>query len=197
MPPHSSHLRQPLDVGYFGPLKKAYGREIEQVIKASITYISKTEFLPAFYAAFQATITQNNIKGGFRGAGLVPLNVDYVISKLDVKIHTPTPPEGSPELPDPWVSKTPQTVRETESQSAFLESRIRRHKSSSPASIIEAMKSMTKGLKATQHEMALMRVELRDLQDANYILSRRRSEKKTHLRNRGTMTVREGQALID
>jgi hypothetical protein len=27
MPPHSSHLLQPLDVGCFGPLKKAYGRE--------------------------------------------------------------------------------------------------------------------------------------------------------------------------
>ncbi|GKU14024.1 unnamed protein product, partial [Fusarium langsethiae] len=28
MPAHASHLLQPLDVGCFGPLKKAYGREI-------------------------------------------------------------------------------------------------------------------------------------------------------------------------
>ena len=197
MPSHSSHLLQPLDVGCFGPLKIAYGREIEHLIKCSITHISKTEFLHAFYTAFQATITESNIKGGFRGAGLVPLDADYVISKLDVKLHTPTPPEGTPELPDPWVSKTPKTIKETESQSAYLENRIRRHKSSSPSSIIDAMKSMTKGLKAHQHEMALLRTEVRDLRDANHILSRRRRERKTRLRNGGSMTIDEGIALID
>jgi hypothetical protein len=52
MPPHSSHLLQPLDVGCFGLLKKAYGREIEHLIRSSIMYISKIKFFPAFYAAF-------------------------------------------------------------------------------------------------------------------------------------------------
>ncbi|KAL9561332.1 hypothetical protein ACKAV7_014687 [Fusarium commune] len=46
MPPHSSHLLQPLDVGCFGPLKKAYGREIDRLIKRSITHISKPDFFP-------------------------------------------------------------------------------------------------------------------------------------------------------
>lgn len=57
MPHHSSHLLQPLDVACFGPLKKAYVREIEHLIKCSITHISKTEFLPAFHAAWKATMT--------------------------------------------------------------------------------------------------------------------------------------------
>jgi hypothetical protein len=197
MPPHSSHLLQPLDVGCFGPLKKAYSREIEHLIKCSITHISKTEFLPAFHAAFQATMTESNIKGGFRGAGLVPLDAEHVVSKLDVKLHTPTPPEGTPELPDPWVSKTPKTVKETKSQSAYLENQIRRHNSSSPALIIDGLKSISKGFLAIQHKMALIEAEVRDLRDANHILSRRRREKKTRLRNRGAMTVNEGQALID
>jgi hypothetical protein len=38
MPPHSSHLLQPLDVGCFGLLKKAYGLEIEQLIRYSVQY---------------------------------------------------------------------------------------------------------------------------------------------------------------
>ncbi|KAH7471636.1 hypothetical protein FOMA001_g13611 [Fusarium oxysporum f. sp. matthiolae] len=91
MPPHSSHLLQPLDVECFGLLKKAYGREIERLIRYSITYISKTEFFLAFYAAFQATMTEANIKAGFRGAGLVPLDPESVVSKLDVQARTPTP----------------------------------------------------------------------------------------------------------
>src|SRR5688572_7555894 len=59
------------------------------------------------------------------------------------------------------------------------------------------MQSITKGLKAYQHEMALLRMEVQDLRDANHILSRRRREKKTRLRNGGTITVKEGQASIN
>ncbi|ENH75792.1 hypothetical protein FOC1_g10001177, partial [Fusarium oxysporum f. sp. cubense race 1] len=67
--------------------------EIEQLIRRSITHISKTEFFPAFYAAFQLTMTKSNIKGGFRGARLAPFNSEVVISKLDMQLWTPTPVE--------------------------------------------------------------------------------------------------------
>jgi hypothetical protein len=101
MPPHSSHLLQPLDVGYFSLLKKAYGREIEHLIRCSITHVSKTEFFPAFYAAYQATMTEQNIRSSFRGAGLVPLDPESVVSKLDVQLRTPTPvkEEAGPSTP--------------------------------------------------------------------------------------------------
>ena len=48
IPPHLSHLLQPLNVGYFGPLKRAYGREIERLIKLLVNYIIKDEFLIVF-----------------------------------------------------------------------------------------------------------------------------------------------------
>ena len=107
MPPHSSHLLQPLDVGCFGVLKKAYGREIEHLIRCSITHVSKTEFFPAFHAAFQATMTERNIKSAFRGAGLVPFNPESVVSKLDVQLRTPPPVEEEVVPSTPWGSKTP------------------------------------------------------------------------------------------
>jgi hypothetical protein len=85
MPPHSSHLLQPLDVGYFGPLKKAYDRETEHLIRSSITHVSKTKFFPASYAAFQAVTIGSNIKGvSLKRAALVPLGPEAVLSKLDV-----------------------------------------------------------------------------------------------------------------
>src|SRR5437016_12889437 len=66
MPLHSSHLLQPLDVGCFGPLKRAYGKEVENMMKNGINHITKLKFLPAIRAAFEATFTSSNIKGGFR-----------------------------------------------------------------------------------------------------------------------------------
>lgn len=60
MPAHSSHLLQPLDVGCFSPLKKAYGKQIENLMRALHTHIAKGDFLPAFKVAFAATFTSAN-----------------------------------------------------------------------------------------------------------------------------------------
>ncbi|KAG7001283.1 hypothetical protein FocnCong_v013165 [Fusarium oxysporum f. sp. conglutinans] len=159
MPPYSSHLLQPLDVGYFNLLKNAYSREIEHLIRCSITHVSKTEFFPAFYAAHQATMTEKNIKSAFRGARLVPLDPESVVSKLDVQLQTPTPAEEVANPSTTWVSKTLKTALEAGSQSEYLERRIKRHKSSSLESIIEAIKSLEKSTKEWQKEPDYRREE--------------------------------------
>ena len=197
MPPHSSHLLQPLDVGCFGLLKKAYGREIEHLIRCSITHVSKTEFFPAFYAAFQATMTEENIRAAFRGAGLIPIDPESIVSKLDIQLRTPTPVEEEVDPSTPWVSKTPKTVLEAQYQSEYLQRRISRHHSSSPESILAALKSLSKGTQAMMHENALLRSEVHGLRQANEILSRRRRTKRSRLQKRGVMTVDEGREATD
>ena len=107
MPAHSSHLLQPLDVGCFGPMKKAYNKEIEYLVQARITHITKEDFFPAFKKAFDTTITNFNIKGGFRGAGLVPLNPQNVLSRLDVKLVISKSSRPSSCEANLWESKTP------------------------------------------------------------------------------------------
>jgi DDE superfamily endonuclease len=92
MPLHSLHLLQPLDVSCFSLLKKAYSRQAERLMRSKITCITKLEFLLCFKTAFDASITESNIQGGFRGASLVPLDPEAVISKLEVRLRTPTPP---------------------------------------------------------------------------------------------------------
>ena len=47
---HSSNLTQPLDVGLFSGLKRAYVREISTFVRAHITHITKVEFFLAFHA---------------------------------------------------------------------------------------------------------------------------------------------------
>jgi hypothetical protein len=153
--------------------------------------------LPAFYAAFKATITGSNTQGGFKGAGLIPFDPENVISKLDVQLRIPTPPEEATKPSTPWASKTPTTATEAQSQSEYLERRIRRHKSSSPESIIEALKSNTKATKAAMHEVVLLRKGLRNLRDANKILSRRRKVKKTRIQKGGAITIQETSQVID
>lgn len=92
MLPHSSYLLQPLDVGCFSPLKRAYSREIESLIRYHINHITKLEFLPAIKAAYNRSFTPANIQSAFLGAGLVPLQPDVILSKLDIRLRILTLP---------------------------------------------------------------------------------------------------------
>jgi hypothetical protein len=86
-----------------------------------ISYITKLEFLPYFIAAFKNLITKSNIQGGFRGASLVLLNAEAVISKLNVCLRTPLLQATNVAL---WVSKTPSNTLEFGSQSTLIRERI-------------------------------------------------------------------------
>ncbi|OAQ57491.1 DDE superfamily endonuclease [Pochonia chlamydosporia 170] len=194
---HSSHILQPLDVGCFGPLKKAYGKEIEGLMRAHITHITKANFFPAFFTAFKAAMTRENIQGAFRGAGLIPFNPKSVLSRLDVRLRTPTPVEEALELPNAWVPKTPNNPTEATSQTNYIKRRISRHQGSSLTSILDAMDQFAKGTCGIMHKMALLKAENQQLREANALLSKRRRAKKTRLRQGGSITISEGQALQD
>ena len=197
MPPHSSHLLQPLDVGCFGPLKQAYGRQIEDLMRAHINHVSKLEFLCAFREAFFASITKKNIQGGFAGAGLVPYDPERVLSKLDVQLRTPTPTGPPLAVADLWVSKTPQNPLEANSQSELIKTRISNHQNSSPTSMLNAVDQFTKGAKAMMHQVALLRAENSSLRKANEALSKRRRAKKTRVRLGGSLTRQDAEDLLD
>ena len=195
MPAHSSHILQPLDISCFGPLKKAYGRQIEDLMKASITHITKEDFLPAFYTAFHDSMTKENIQGGFRGAGIIPFDPERVISTLDLKFKTPSPANSRPGSAGSWVSKTPITAKQVISQSSILKKRITGHPDSSPTKSLDALESFEKGATAVMHEVALLRAQVRGLQAANELVSKRRRAKKTRLRAEGSLSVQEARDL--
>jgi hypothetical protein len=197
MPPHSSHMLQPLDIGCFGPLKKAYGREIERLVRARITHVTKSDFLPAFCAAFKTAMTVKNVQGAFRGAGLTPLDPKVVLSRLNVRLQTPSPVEATLELPNMWVPKTPNNPTEATSQTDYIKKRISSHRGSSPTSILAAVDQIAKGTCGIMHQVALLKAEVTQLREANIILSKRRRARKTRLRQGGSITIAEGQALQD
>jgi len=127
IPPYSSYLLQPLDVGCFGLLKQAYGRQVEDLMRMHINHVSKLEFLCSFREAFFTSITERTIQGGFAGAGLMPYDLEKVLSKLDVKLRTPIPPTSRPGTLLPWVFQTPHNPREADSQLTLIKTRIANH----------------------------------------------------------------------
>ncbi|KAH5708175.1 hypothetical protein HBI81_256580 [Parastagonospora nodorum] len=180
MPPHSSHLLQPLDVGCFAPLKKAYGRQVEALMRSRISHVTKLEFLPAFKRAYEAAITSKNIQGGFRGAGLAPFDPERVISALDVKLRTSSPPFNTFELG---------------SQSTLVKARIQRHLGSSPTSMVEAFEKVSKGAAIIAHKPVLAQKEIAELRAANEAATQRKSYKRKRIQAEGTLIIEDGARL--
>ena len=196
LPSHSSHLTQPLDVGCFSVLKRMYGRQIELFIKAHINHITKVEFFLAFHTAYNQSITIENAKAGFRGAGLVPFSPQAVISKLDVRLRTPTPP-GTPSIDaNPWISQTPRNPTDALSQTTLVKNRIARQQGSSPTPIFETVAALAKGTEILAHEVTLLSAELQTLRQANEALSKRRRAKKTRLRQGEALIVKNGNDML-
>ncbi|RYN85670.1 hypothetical protein AA0119_g13236 [Alternaria tenuissima] len=121
MPAHSSHILQPLDVGCFAPLKRAYGKEIRGLANSHIDHIEKKAFLASFKEVFSGSFSMKNIQSSFQATGIVPHNPDVVLSELEVKPRTPTRPTPAAAG---WNPKTPSNAREIEAQSTLIRDRI-------------------------------------------------------------------------
>jgi hypothetical protein len=102
-----------------------------------------------------------------------------------VQLCTPTP---AALLEAPWESKTPSNVRELEAQSTLICERIRKHKSSSPASIIEAIGQLKKGVEVMMLSAELMRNRIVSLEKTNEAASACKQRKKKRIQHRRVLT---------
>src|SRR5271170_7723293 len=101
LPPHSSHLTQPLDVGVFGALKKHMAAEIEPLMRTGIARVQKVEWLTAFVAAHDRALSTKNVLSGFRGTGIHPFLPTKVLRRV-ARSPSPEPPPRPLTPPNPW-----------------------------------------------------------------------------------------------
>src|SRR5690606_10068265 len=73
LPPHTSHVLQPLDQSVFGPLKSAYRKELGYLEQWNdSTIVGKRNFLNCYRKARQSALTAQNIRSGWKSTGLWP-----------------------------------------------------------------------------------------------------------------------------
>ena len=63
---------------------------------------------------------ERNIRGAFKGARLIPLDLETIVLKLNVQLQTLTLVEEKANYPTLWVLKTLKTVLKARSQSEYL-----------------------------------------------------------------------------
>ncbi|EOA85915.1 uncharacterized protein SETTUDRAFT_78617, partial [Exserohilum turcica Et28A] len=85
-PPHSTHTLQPLDVSMFKPLSTAYSNEVSAFMDRSqgLASMSKRDFFPLFYQAWQASLKETTILNAFKATGISPLNPEVILQRFSV-----------------------------------------------------------------------------------------------------------------
>lgn len=82
LPPHTSDLTQPLDVGVFGPLKTALGIALEPILEKEVSRLHKSEWLTGYIEARDKAFCEDNVLGSWRGAGLIPFDPEKVLRHI-------------------------------------------------------------------------------------------------------------------
>ena len=195
MPPHSSHLLQPLDVGCFSVLKRSYGRQIEGLMRNGVNHIDKQDFLEAYYIARTETMNQSNIYSSFVAIGVVLYNLEQVLSKLNTQLWTPTPPLATTLTQGPWVPETPHNTTQLELQSKAIKDYIKHCTKSllSPTNL--ALNQLVKGCQMAMNSAILLAEENRQLQAENERQKRKKAKKRSYIAKGGVLIVQEGLDL--
>ena len=115
LPPHSSHLLQPLDVGFFRSLKSAWGKECNKYrAKAFGSYVTKEVFSEVFRNAWVSSVKMSLFVNAFRESGICPLNPGAIVER---KLAPSAPYSSVPVsiAPKPKLSSAAKKVTELES----------------------------------------------------------------------------------
>jgi hypothetical protein len=196
MPPHSSHLLQPLDVGVFSPLKRAYSKLVEQRMRNNYNHVDKLDFLGALPTARQEAFTPQNIRSGFAATGLMPFEPNRVIQKLRIQLKTPTPPgsRGGSDLSSP-IFGTPQNPRQLERFTTTVGD-LAYSGHISPSTFRFAYQQLAKSCGSIMAQGAIMKKEFDGLLAANEKEKRKQRKSKKQLLHNGGITSEEAQELI-
>jgi hypothetical protein len=194
MPPHSSHLLQPLDVGCFAPLKRAYGRLIEYKARIGLNTIDKFDFLEAYPQARMDAFKPDTIKNSFAAAGLIPLDPSRVLSQLNIRLSTPTPPGSQSTNSAP---KTPHNPKQLKKQISTIQ-RLLRDRTQSPSSTTKrALNQLLKGCEMAMNSAVLLAKENQDLRAANEKQRQKRKRSNRQIACTEGLSIQEGQNLLE
>jgi hypothetical protein len=188
MPPHSSHLLQPLDVGCFAVLKRAYGKCVENVMRSGQNHIDKLDFLDAFPDARIEAYKAETIKNSFSATGLVPYNPNRVISKLNIQLRTPTPPpsRGS-QSSQSSIYQTPSNHKQLQKHEISIKKLLKSRSKSPPSPLLSHIDRVLKSCQIHMHNHALL------IQDIK--LLRARAEKKESKKARSKLRISAPEGL--
>lgn len=178
LPPHCSHMLQPLDVGVFGPMKKYHAYETDRLIRAGISRFQRVEWVTLYQTVRTKALSTDNIRSAWRGAGLVPFCSGRVLNQLPIPFQpqptTPRQPTNNSQLDLSVLKSSPPDGTELRIANTVFNSALASSEPiASPTRRYAAR--VTQLLERQNAELIVIRKEL---EEQRAILNRRNNHKK-------------------
>jgi hypothetical protein len=114
LPPHAIHKLQPLDKGFFGPLKTAYASDVEKcLVNHPGQGVTLFHVSGLFRAAYSKMATVAKAEKTFAATGIFPFNPDATIedefASSYVTARNPDVVHQLPKMPDSWTADAKAT----------------------------------------------------------------------------------------
>jgi hypothetical protein len=110
-------------------------------MRVRINYINKLDFLEVYPLARIEAFKSETIKNSFGAASLVPFTLERVISKLNIRLRTPTPPSSRG---SDWDLKTPSNYIQLQKQASLIKALLRTRLRSPPSPLNSAINQVLK-----------------------------------------------------
>ena len=93
LPPHATHILQPLDIALFGPLKSKYKVELQRVLRRSKSKVVRKEhFIETYEVARRAAFCQTNCDSAWATSGMHPVDPSRPLQSTLIIKRPSTPP---------------------------------------------------------------------------------------------------------
>lgn len=197
LPPHLTHILQPLDVVVFQPLKHYHSKAINILVRDGLTSITKLEFLGCIQGVRNQAFKESTIKSAFEKTGIYPFHPHRVLKVLEERAprHTTPPLIQAPRNAYSSPIQTPTTVRHVNKAAYHIQKAIKESVKMDPALALK-INRFIKGSILNTTELLQVTTDLSRTRLAERVAKQRRAAKNTPLKSGGILTVADGRRMV-
>jgi hypothetical protein len=199
LPPHTSHLLQPLDVGVFSPLKRALSAEIEKLFCLDTRRIPRIEWTEAYIIARSRAFTSRSIESSFRASGIYPISPITILSTL--RMPTSTPPTTPPPITTPkdldrsLLDSSPPEGTELREATSLVNRIVRSSTLETP--VKRYIERSGAAFERTTSEVAILRKENTEFRELLRIRKKRKKGKRVAIKGKFVFNTQEILELVE
>jgi hypothetical protein len=123
----------------------------------------------------------------------MPYNPDRVLSKLNIRLRTPTPPSSRDSK---WSPKTPSNYVQLQKQASSIKALLKQRSKSPPSPLNSAINQVLKACQITMQSAAILKKEIGDLRAENEKKKRKKTRSIRQIPSEEGLSVLEASALI-
>ena len=199
LPPHTTHILQPLDVVVFQPYKHYHATALDLLVRDGIYEITKLEFLAIIEDVRQKAFKESTVLSAFRKTGIWPYKPQVVWKMLEERtgiIEESTPTRHLASSP----FSTPQSIRKmnrvAERISTALDAYMTNDEPLSPT-VIHGIHRFMHGSITQSTELIQVKADLGRTRMAEEQRQARRRSSNRPLQTGGVLTVADGREMVE